>query len=244
MFRKLRIYLIRELIELNEKMIFNLRLIKFYKRQFDRKINLVIDVGANTGQSIDIFSKLNPECKIMAFEPTPKLFEKLKEKYSGNQNIHLFQMAISDKVGEKSFHENILHSSSSFEELDMNSKYLTKKSKVLGVKPNEIIKASYPVKVTTLSDFIREHCNQPIDILKIDTEGHEYYCLMGLFNGTVDVNIRFIQLEMHNDDMYLNTNSFSKVVELLNKNGYNIDAKLKHGFGDFDEVIFSKTAQK
>ncbi len=238
MLKRLRIRLIREFIELNEKLIFNKRLIKFYKSRFNNNINLVIDVGANTGQSIDLFQKLNPNCKIIAFEPNPILFKRLKLKYLNNLNVQLSQLGISEMVGEKIFHENIFHSTSTFEDLNLTSKYLKIKSKILGVNPNEIIKKSYPVKVTTLSNFIENHCKESIDILKIDTEGHEYSCLIGLFNNEQLNDIKYIQFEMHNDDMYLNTKSFKDISELLSKNGFNVDAKIKHGFGDFYELIY------
>lgn len=240
MLKKLRIWLLRELIELNERLIFNKRLLKFYKSKIDKKINLVIDVGANTGQSIDLFLKLNSNCKIIAFEPNPRLYQKLKNKYSDNSNIQLFQLGISDEVGQKTFHENIFHSTSTFEELDLTSKYLKRKSVILGVKPDEIVKESYTVEVTTLTDFINNQCSEPIDILKIDTEGHEYSCLIGLFKNQQHYDIKYIQLEKHNDDMYLNGRSFKEISELLNENGFEIEAKIKHGYGDFEEIISRK----
>ena len=84
----------------------------------------------------------------------------------------------------KIFYENVLHESSTFEELNMESKYLKVKSSILGVKPKNIVKDSYPVEVTTLSHFIKSKGLKSIDILKIDTEGHEFECLEGLFQST------------------------------------------------------------
>ncbi len=81
MFKKFRIFLVRQLIELNEHLIFNKRLVKFYKKTFGNNLSVVIDVGANLGQTIDIVLKINPNCKIYAFEPNTVLFEKLCKKY-------------------------------------------------------------------------------------------------------------------------------------------------------------------
>lgn len=240
MLKILRVWFIRSLIELNEKLIFNKRLLKFYKKRFRKEINFVIDVGANTGQSIDLFLKLNPNCQIIAFEPIPRLYQDLKRKYSDKPNIALFQLGISDEVGQKTFYENIFHATSTFEELDLTSNYLKTKSKVLGVKPDEIVKESYPVSVSTLSDFINSQHIETIDILKIDVEGHEYSCLIGLFKSQLHCSIECIQLEMHNDNMYLNKKSFKEISQILNKNGFEIEAKIKHGFGDFNEVVFRK----
>ena len=239
-FKKIMRWLVMKLVMLNERMIFDKRLIEFYKSNLQNKINFVIDVGANTGQSTDLFLKLNPNCKIIAFEPIPSLYQKLKRKYSDKPNIQLFQFGISDVAGQKTFYENIFQCTSTFEELDLTSEYLKTKSKVLGVKPDEIVKESYPIEVTTISDFINNRLTEKIDILKIDTEGHEYACLTGLFKNKLNCDIEYIQLEQHTDDMYLNRKSPDEIYDILNKNGYEIEAIIKHGFGDLVDLVFRK----
>jgi hypothetical protein len=79
-----------------------------------------------------------------------------------------------------------------------------------------------------------------IDVLKIDTEGHELACLHGLFSEPLHHPIEFIQLEVHNDDMYLNSHSFEEITEILEANGYGLAGKIKHGFGDFYDAVFRK----
>jgi FkbM family methyltransferase len=199
---------------------------------------LVIDVGANLGQTIDLVISINPACKIFAFEPNPSLFEKLKTKYSLKKNIHLFQLGISEEKGTKIFHENILHSTSTLEDINFSSEYLKRKSSILGVKPEEILKKSYSINVTTLSDFISQYCPlEKINLIKIDTEGHEYHCLKGLFKNASS-NIDFIQLENHKDDMYMDSESFDRILELLQKNRFELVKTIPHSFGSFNEVIF------
>ena len=244
MLGKLRVWIVGEFIKLNEKLIFNRRLLKFYNNKLDKKINLVIDVGANSGQSIDLFLELNPNCKIIAFEPNPRLAQNLKHIYSDNPNIQSFQLGISDIVGQKIFHENVFDATSTFEELKMTSEYLKLKSMILGVKPEEIVVESYPVEVTTLFDFIHDQCTEPIGILKIDTEGHEYACLAGLFKSQLRHDIDFIQLEIHYDDMYINGKSLKEISEILNENGFSLEGKIKHGFGNFEDVVFRRNNHK
>jgi FkbM family methyltransferase len=240
MFKKLRVNTVKALVELNEKLIFNQRIIKFYKKEFPHSLKTVVDVGVNTGQSIEIFKKVDKNCLIYGFEPNPKLFQMLSQKYHGNKNIVLHKTGISNKIGRKIFHENVLHSTSSFEELNMESNYLNKKATILGVAKTEIIKSSYEVEITTLCNFINNNVKTDIDILKIDTEGHEYYCLEGLFVDKLKVNLKYIQIEEHNDDMYINKKSFKEIQDLLNQNEYLLKSRIKHGFGDFHEVIFEK----
>ena len=240
MLEKLRLRLVSELIELNESFFFNRKLLLFYKKAFNNDLNVVLDVGANKGQSIELFLKLNKNCTIHAFEPNPALSDKLKAKYKGYQNIHIHKLGISDVTGLKTFHENIFEQTSTFEEINFDSKYLKTKAKVLGVDPKNIIKESYPVEVITLSDFLTEHNMGRIDLLKIDTEGHEYSCLKGLFKGNTNWHIRFIQMEIHNDDMCKNKNSSEDIFDLLDSKSYKTKDRIKHGFGDFSEYIFEK----
>jgi len=53
MLNQLRISLIRQIIEWNEKWVFSRRLMKFYAKEMPQKVQRVIDVGANLGQTID-----------------------------------------------------------------------------------------------------------------------------------------------------------------------------------------------
>ena len=75
-------------------------------------------------------------------------------------------------------------------------------------------------------------------LVKIDVEGHELQVLEGLFSNGNQFKIRLIQLESHNDDMYLSNSKHGDIDQLLNKNGYFEIAKIKHGFGDFAEIIY------
>lgn len=243
MIKKFRIYLVRKLIEWNEKYIFDSRLKKYLKKLFPQnQFQLAFDIGANRGQTIDLFLSINPNCTIHAFEPNPELNAALVHKYAHLPHVHIHQLGVSDVSGKKTFHENVFHATSTFEELDYNSKYLATKAKVLGVKPEDIIKKSYEVEIVTLSEFIKSNdINTPIDLVKIDTEGHEFYCLKGLFNNASSLPlIKHIQLEMHFDDMYKNPITLEQLSDLLSQNGYRETQAIKHGFGDFSDVIFSK----
>ena len=198
----------------------------------------ILDVGANKGQSIDFFLGINPNAKITAFEPNKKLYHLLGEKYMNNGNIILNNLGVSNFNGELEFNENILDETSTFESLNLDSKYLEKKAKVLGVTKEAIIVDKYKVAVITLSEFLKSNENSSFDVLKIDVEGHELQVLEGLFSNGSQFNIRLIQLESHNDDMYLRNSKHEDIDQILNKNGYFEITKIKHGFGDFAEIIY------
>lgn len=235
---KLRTKIIQSLIHINEAIFFYPKLKKFYKDNLKNASVSILDVGANKGQSIDFFLGINPNAKITAFEPNKKLFQLLEEKYKNNDNIILNNLGVSNTNGELEFNENILDETSTFESLNLDSKYLEKKAKVLGVTKESIIVDKYKVAVITLSEYLKSNESSSFDVLKIDVEGHELQVLEGLFSNGNQFKIRLIQLESHNDDMYLSNSKHEDIDQLLNKNGYFEIAKIKHGFGDFAEIIY------
>jgi FkbM family methyltransferase len=242
---QLRTKIIQKVIDINEKLIFYPKLKKFYTSRIGGKDLHIIDVGSNKGQSIDFFKQINKEAKIFGFEPNKKLFNRLLSKYAADAGVKVSNMGISSSEGKLVFHENVLDETSTFEELNFESEYLKKKASVLGVSTENIIADSYEVEVTTLSHFLKGQGSTFFDVLKIDVEGHELQALQGLFlngkGGSEKWPVRFIQIESHNDDMYLKAGKQEEITMLLEKNGFAEVAKIKHGFGDFHEIVYGNT---
>jgi FkbM family methyltransferase len=235
----LRTKIIQKLVYINEKLIFYPKLTRFYAAKFKDKPITIIDVGSNKGQSIDFFKKISKIAVIFGFEPNKKLYERLVKKHEGNLSISISNKGISSTEGSLTFHENIMDETSTFEELNYNSQYLEKKARILGVAKEDIITDRYSVEVTTLDKFLSEHVGLFFDVLKIDIEGHELQGLKGLFTGArTKFPIRFIQIESHNDDMYQSNSRQGEINDLLLQNGFEAATKIKHGFGDFYEIIF------
>lgn len=235
----IRIKLISFFIELNEAILFYPKLKRFFTKVLPQH-PVIFDVGANKGQSADFFLSIRPTANITSFEPNPSLFTFLINKYLGIKNIQVVNKGVSSSKQILTFYINKLDLTSSFEQLNLSSKYLAKKAQVMGVKPSEIISDSIQIETICLSDFIEEKNIEHIDLLKIDTEGHELKCLNGLF-PLKSCLIDRIQIEHHQDDMYQTSDSFDEIKALLQKNGYEIEVTIKHGFGDFYEMIFRKS---
>ncbi len=242
---KLRIWFIKIVVDVIERLIFYPKLKKFYLKRIlindllSHKNKLtVLDVGCNRGQTIEFFLKIDKQAHIYGFEPNPTLFKALAKKHHNNTNIKLKNIGISSKSGTLPFYQNVMDETSTFEKVNHDSKYLKKKAKVLGVTTEELVSLTYDVEVMTLSTFINNHPQVFVDIIKIDVEGHEFDCLLGIFDGSVaKIPIKFIQIESHDNDMLM-VNNASKIDELLMKNGFEEVHRIKHSFGDFFEVIY------
>ena len=210
---------------------------KYYSNVFSEK-PVIIDVGTNRGQFIDLMLRINNKSHIYGFEPNLKFKKKLEKKYKNNSRVEIVYKGISSEKGEKKFNYNFFDETSSFEELNMNSVYLKKKSKILGVNPNDIIVNSELIEIITLGDFISNLDHKIIDLIKIDTEGHEYECLLGLFKFLKGKQIKRIQIEHHEIDMYKDFIGFDKIDKLMNNNSFYEDIRYKHKFGNFWEIIY------
>jgi FkbM family methyltransferase len=57
-----------------------------------------VDIGANTGQSIESIKLFAPDVKIVSFEPNPELAGKLSRRYRGDPNISIKSIGLSDEV--------------------------------------------------------------------------------------------------------------------------------------------------
>ena len=232
---KARIFIIRSLINLNEDIFFYPRLKKIYNGiNKNQKLNLLIDVGVNRGQSVRFFKKINRDIEIFGFEPNKRLYNHLINKKI--KNLKVFNIGCSNISGELVFKENVIDESSTFEKINENSKWLKKKAMVIGTEKNKLIKRTYKVNVVRLNEFIISNLtDRIIDVIKIDVEGHEYKVLEGLF-GNHKSRVRFIQIEIHDDDLYENHNEF--IQNILKKNGFVEVSKVKHGFGNFYDLIY------
>ena len=236
-FRKKRIRLVRSLIEINEKIFFYSKLKTAYTEMFKKHpLNIVIDIGVNRGQTINFVKKFNKNVKIIGFEPNKELYALLKKR--NYKNLSLLNCGCSNFDGKLIFNQNILDESSTFENVKINSNWLKKKALILGVKPDKLIQKTYPVEVIQLANYINKKIKEPtIDLIKIDVEGHELKVLEGLYSKSLNSKIRYIQVEVHNDDLY-GVDLKNKIINLLKLVNFEIYKEVKHGFGNFHDIIF------
>lgn len=140
-------------------------------------MNLIFDIGANTGEYTEIFSRL--ATTVVAFEPNPNLLPKLHKRFAGT-NVIIDRRALSSYIGTKEFMICDAPTLSTF------SKEWVRESRFSEEQSWEI---SVPVLTTTIDQAIIDYGTP--DYIKIDVEGFEYEVLKGLIECLPDTIISF-----------------------------------------------------
>jgi len=180
---------------------------------------IIFDVGAHKGEFSSAIIKKCPNIKeIYAFEPQKNIYKFLKNSFKNNKKINSYNYALSNISENKELKINEISTTSTFSDINYNSLWF--KLKNLTVLKKDSFLVTVLAKVITLDKFVSSKKINKIDLLKIDTEGHELDVLLGckyLFDNKIIKNI-LIEIEP-NVIMYRNYNP--KIIhEKLLLNGF------------------------
>lgn len=64
---------------------------------------LIVDVGANRGQSVAAFRRLLPRCPVVAFEPEPRSADRLASRFGADRNVTIHICALGRRPGQLRF---------------------------------------------------------------------------------------------------------------------------------------------
>ena len=201
--------------------------IAYFLKKKNLEINIFFDVGAHMGLYTDLVNKIYPNCKSFLFEPQSTIFNKVKEKYSSNNNVQVFNKAISDTEKKQNLYLNMHDLTSTLSTFDEQSSYLNFKAKLYGTDIKNMSYGTELVQTITLDKFMLEHNVDKIDLIKIDTEGHEFNVLKGLKNQIE--NVENILIEFHHRDLFLDYDP-NKIHQHLIDNGFKLEKTFKFPF--------------
>lgn len=145
-----------------------------YRRDIQRlsaalriRIEIFFDIGAHTGQTALPALQSFPHARVFAFEPHPATFAALSRTVTHPQFAAL-NVAMSDKAGKVPFYD--------YGELaTCNSMVADSQYARHAGRPFRTI----DVEAITVDAFCRARAIDRVDVLKIDTEGHELAVLAG-----------------------------------------------------------------
>ena len=184
----------------------------------------IIQIGSHVGDSSNdpIFNKVDENDKVILVEPVPYLFEILKENYNKkypNNKFIFINKAVSN-INSR-IRLTIPSLKNNFQEYPYWASQLSSvNSEHIKNHLPTLITEDILVESTTLNKIIEEYNIEKIDLLHIDTEGHDYYIIM---DYNFNIKPRQIMFEhAHMDGFLIHNQKYNKLIEHLNKLGYTI----------------------
>jgi hypothetical protein len=174
-------------------------------KKYDLTFKGIIHVGAHEGQEVELYEKLGIK-NIMLFEPIPKIFNKLKTKYS--EDYLVFNTALGDTEGEITMNiENVN---------DCKSSSILEPLKHINYYPHIVFTEKIDVKITKLDNFLSY--SDRFNVMVIDTQCYELEVLKGgeKFLDKIDNII----CEVNNEELYMGCPDVNEIDEYLKTFGF------------------------
>lgn len=181
---------------------------------YDITPQIILDIGANKGLMVDIYSKKFPLSKIHAFEAIPELSDELRNTFHNDSNITIVPNALDKEEGVRSFNQTVISGNSSFFDISEQQKQSSHHDDV-----TRVVK-SIDVQCTTLDNYAQKNQIEIIDFLKIDIQGAEVLAFEGAKKLLENGSISAIYVEVMFSKVYENQCFYHDIASLLLKNGY------------------------
>lgn len=174
-----------------------------------------VHIGAHSGQLRDplyAYIILRKWAGLL-IEPQPVPFRELKASYEKNTDLIFENVAVSDINGVKPFYY-IEPSPNLPEWISQLSSFHKSVPEQIKQQYPEASIVSKPVECVTLSSLVAKHNISKVDIMVIDTEGHDFEILKSIdFEKIIPKLILF-------EHCHLSKSDYELAIKLLNREGY------------------------
>lgn len=179
-----------------------------------RSGDVVVDVGANVGYFSVLARSIVGDCgEVIAIEPNPRLFERLKNHLASQKSgIRLHQAAVWNK--EKKSADFHVATTSGWSSLVQN--------------PTFTLQQTVTVPAWTLDAFLDDQEVGAIRLMKLDIEGGEIDALMGAKKTLQSGRIDFLLIEAEANRMSAFGRTGQDLSALLVKTGYQMVCSVKN----------------
>jgi len=210
----------------------------------------VFDIGANVGETLVEFKEWWPNSIIHCFEPQQECWENLynKIKINNYSNVFINKFAVGDeeKANAVFYSHDITSGQSGFHKINYESQDSIDQSILI----SEDDVATYEnrlnhervVEMKKLKNYMNNESINHIDLMKIDTQGHEPEVIRGLSDKLPNVDVIITELMFY--DFYERNLSFSDIEKYLLPAGFrlfdisHISKNPMNGRTDWVDVIY------
>lgn len=154
----------------------------------DLPMQRIFDVGANQGQTAIQCAIAFPKARIDSFEPISSTYAELIRNVARRKNVHCHNLALGSEVGEANM---ITDRQSEHSRIDASG--------------------TTSVKTSTVDQFCNDHAIKRINLLKIDTEGHDLEVLHGAQKMLGDQSADLLEVEVgmnHDNNLHVHFQEF------------------------------------
>jgi FkbM family methyltransferase len=169
---------------------------------------MILDVGANVGQSIYIFRKWFGNSIIHSFEPGVSTFSILRQNTRDLRDVYINNIALGKKRGAKELIEH--------QESQMSS-FLEPGKDCWGRVTGETL-----VRVDALDAYCNKNGISKIDILKTDTQGYDLEVIKGGSRLLAENRIHLIFIEIGFLEIYKDAPSLDTIYQFLVANHFKL----------------------
>lgn len=134
-----------------------------------------VDVGANLGLFSDHLMRRRPASRAYLFEPVRRYFLLCRERFAGRDEVVVENLAMGKENGEATIYkpEHNYGGNSMVGELMFDRRECSL------VHPNTVFQEE-TIQVRVFDEYAREQGIERVDLIKTDTEGHDYAVLQGM----------------------------------------------------------------
>jgi FkbM family methyltransferase len=176
---------------------------------------LILDIGANEGQTATRLAAVFPSATIYSFEPFEGAFQSLAGVAAQTRQIRPIRSAVGESGG--------------FMTLNLSTASVT--NSLLPTAPEfgsfqakgwAVPRGTATVAVTTIDTFCRDYGIRGIDLLKTDTQGYEMSVLRGAQDLMLQERITSVLVEMTFVPLYVGQASFQDIYGCLWQHGFRL----------------------
>lgn len=183
-----------------------------------------IDVGANLGNWTNLFLEYAKKPVIgILFEPSTFAYNHLKKIFENQSNLQIVNAAVGESSGEMTFYE------------EPDAGYMS--SLIEGFSRSNAIEKK--VKITTISNEMKQRNIDYIDLLKIDAEGYDFKIISGCEHLLKEQKIGVIQFE-YSKGWALVGNSLALALKFFDNLSYKVFLLKSDGLYEFDYDFYGE----
>ena len=183
-------------------------------KQFLPDNPVIVEAGAFDGNDTKKMAKQWPNATIHAFEPLPEIYDRLVTNTTELNNVHYYRLALSSNNGTELFY---VSERSTRPGVASQAGSLRKPKQRLSKSPL-IFPRTTMVQTVTLDTWANENAIQTIDLLWLDTQGHELAILQAA--PIMIKNITIILAEVSFIESYEGQPLYEDIVAWMTNHGF------------------------